>query len=180
MKRLVFLFAAISLFASLLSCSHTREFTHCEMTLTLSDSFAQTESGDPFVIKGALGEPVVFYTSNADKSDVVLCDGEMALMLVRISHEAAAGEGIFPGLTQLEFARFYISLSNVDSEVRLYSGIPYCTYRRVGSDGGAFTFLQSFFQTPNAYFVLTFITVEDNFDVMKPTIFEYISSVSFK
>ena len=99
---------------------------------------------------------------------------------MRISHEAAVDEGIFPGLTQLEFARFYMKLSGISSEVEIHSGVPYCTYQKLGSDGGSFTFLLSFFQTPNAYFVLSFITTEDNFDSMRPTLFEYISSVGFK
>ena len=179
MKRILYFILMLVMLFSLSSCSDTKKFTHCEITLTLARDFELKPEDEPFLIEDASGIPVAFSVSNEDGIDMALCDGSIAVTLVRISHEAAIKEGIFPGLTQLEFAKFYMNLSNIVSEVQLHEGVPYCTYKKLGGDGSSFTFLLSFFQTPNAYFVLSFITTDDNFDNMKPTLLDYVSAVSF-
>lgn len=179
MKRIFSLLTAIILFLSLIGCSDISEFRHCEMILRLPRDFSPVEEGEPFVIIDGSGKEISFTTSNEKSVDMALCDGDCAVTLVRISTEAAGASGIFPALSQLEFANFYIKrILLLDAECQLISDIPYCTYEK-RTDGVDFTFLLAFFRTPNAYFVLSFITTTDRFDAMMPSLTEYVLSVKF-
>lgn len=179
MKRIISLFLAAILLLSLFGCSDVREFRHCEMILRLPRDFSLVEEGEPFVISDGSGKEISFTTSNEKSVDMALCDGNCAVTLVRISTEAAAAAGIFPALSQLEFAKFYIErILKLDALCQLISDIPYCTYEK-RSNGTDFSFLLSFFRTPNAYFVLSFITTADRFDAMMPTLTEYVVEVKF-
>lgn len=179
MRRLLSLIVVICIAFLLVGCSKTKEFQHCEIILNLPADFESVSGEEPFVVTDALGAEVKFTTSNGNQVDLALCDGNSAVTLVRISAEAAAGEGIFPALSQLEFAKFYIeNILKLDTQCQLISDIPYCTYEK-RSNGTEFSFLLAFYRSPDAYFVLTFITTADRFEAMMPTLTEYIRAVRF-
>lgn len=180
MRRIASLILTLAAVLSLLGCGEEGvRFTHCEMTLNLPDTFFEVASGEYFVIENCDGEQIAFSAEGAIGTDLSVCNGLVAITLLRLSHEAAAGEGVPPMLTQLDFARFYLTLIEREAEIKLHSGVPYFTYESIGSGGESFTFLLSFFQTPHAYFVLSFITTTDNFEALLPDVLTYIGCVSF-
>ena len=178
MKRILSFILVLLLLLSTTACGEKGSFTHCEITLNLTEKFTECSSDEPFVIVDSSGNSVVFKTTSASP-DIALSDGVTVVMLSRISHEAAADEGIAPFLTETEFARLYMSLSETEAEIFYYSDTPYYLYEKTGSDGARFTFLVSFFRSPYAYFTLSFITTQDNFETEKLHILGYIDAVKF-
>ncbi len=172
---------ALTLFSLLffVACEKPNSFSHCEITLTLPDDFSRVDSAGPFVIYDGEGRATVFSLSSAEGADLTVASDFALVTLSRISKEAAFDEGIPPLLTQLEFAKFYKSLTDVTAEVYKNGDIPYYSYTRESNSGDEFFFLLSFYAVPNAYFVVSFITTADRGEGAFGEFLEYAEGVSF-
>ena len=178
--RRIFIFFAVAAALFSVSCGDTLAHKHCEIVLNLPKEYESANPKEPFVIEDSRGIPTLLLMSSGASIDMALCDSQSVVALTRISNEAAYEEGISPVLTQLDFARFYMELSNIDSEVKLHSDIPYYTYTVTSNTGEEFKFLATFYRSPYAYFVVLYAAVADVFDGRLRSFLDYASDVGFE
>ena len=178
--KILALFALVGLAACLFSCDKTSTFTHCEMLLTLPDDYEKTSGDEPFIIYDKNGFPRVFTTSNAASTDMIFSSEDALITLVRISKEAALEDGIPEFLTQLDFAGYYLSQSGIDAQIELHRDIPYYTYGLTSEEGEDFTILLTFYATPYAYFIISYITTADRAGEQLQSFLEIALDVGFR
>mgnify|MGYP003322395869 CR=1 FL=1 len=147
MRRILSVFLLIAILLFSVSCSGVRDFTHCEITLSLPRGYSECDSDEALVIKNSYGANISFKLSGAGSYDLLLSDGYALVALRRISFDAAALDGIPPMLTQLEFSQLHKnSLEGGGascSEISHAGEAPYFSYERDGG-GDSFTFLLAF------------------------------------
>ena len=152
----VLLILALSL-GFLISCDDENEFTHCELTLVLDDSFAEEESED---------------------FDLLVSNGEVAVSLIRISFDAALKEGIPDTYLPDVFARFFMIKSERGDEVKLYGDVPYYTYTEKVNGRDLF-YTVTFYRSYNAYFVVAYATPLEYKDKYSQKFLEYAALAYF-
>lgn len=157
--RAVALFVVLVLLVgSLLSCAP--HYGHCELGLRLRETYKNYDTGGAY--------------------DVAYSDGTMIVGVLRFSFAACLEASIPITMTQDKWARFYIKYAEgADnlSEIMTEGDTPYFTYNHRGEDGALYRYLVSFYITPNAYFVVTFIFSEGYADRLEPEALGYIRSV---
>lgn len=153
--------AAVVIFALLLSlASCAPVYEHCELGIRLPESFENYEIGAAY--------------------DKAYTDGTMIVGMLRFSFAACLNSSIPITMTQHKWAEFYLEraegLDNL-SEIQTRGATPYFTYTMPGEDCTTFRYMPSFYITPNAYFVITFIFPEDFAAVATLEALDYIDSV---
>lgn len=139
-KRLLFPLIAILLVLSLASCKREVKMEHCELGILLPEDFALHNAEGTF--------------------DLAYSDGELVVGLVRLSYDAAILDGIPATLTREEFARFYLAESGKETKgIFEYGDCHYFTYTEVNG-GISYRYTHTFYTTPYAYFVISFISYE--------------------
>lgn len=132
-RRILFLFLIFAFtLSSLTGCKRDKEFTHCELTLVLDDSFTSEES---------------------EEYDLLLTDGDVIVTLIRISFPAALATGIPDTYTAKGFAAFFMHESAKSDDLLMYGDVPYYTYTEKYS-GSSFYHTVTFYRSYSAYFVV--------------------------
>lgn len=135
---------AVILILALALASCAPKYEHCELGIVLPTDFTDYEIGDAY--------------------DVAYSDGTMIVGMLRFSHAACLSAEIPITMTQHKWAEFYLEraggLDNLTG-IQTRGDTPYFTYTIDGYDGVTYRYIPSFYITPNAYFVITFIFGED-------------------
>ncbi len=131
---------AVLLLASLLltACGGTVRAEHCELGINLPNGYKKHDTGGAFDLSYA--------------SDTIVVG------ITRISHSAAINDNIPPTLEPKGFCELYMSRAGHTGDVFLYGDVPYYTYTNTGEGGKSYTCAATFYRSPYAYFVITFIT----------------------
>ncbi|MBR2930877.1 MAG: hypothetical protein IKC32_06575 [Clostridia bacterium] len=157
MKRSVALLLVILISSlALFSCAPL-ERGYLEVKLDLPDSFRTHDSGGTY--------------------DASYTDGRMIVGVLRLSFDAMENEGIPATMTPLRFAEYYKDhfVNSLDpTEVREEGDVPYLSY----SSGDGFSYLATFYFSPYAYFVVTYVARDEYFEALKPIMLSYASLVT--
>lgn len=160
--RIVALLLALVELFLLASCSD-RKYEHCEIGITLDESFEEYDSDGRF--------------------DMSYSDGKVMIGVLRFSFEACLKDDIPISMSDYTFAKFYrakaTSLEDV-SEVELYGYLPYFTYTLAGVDESLYRYIATFYKTPNAYFLVMYITPDEYARAYPERIDELIGRIYFK
>ena len=145
---------------ALVGCKEEAVYGHCELTLDLPGRFEECDAGDAY--------------------DVAYTDGTVIVGILRISYEASSSEGSPTTLTPRKFADRYrtLALEGVETtETREQGDVAYFTYSLSSPGGKGFTYMPTFYFTPYAYFVVTYITPYDEFDGMQAELLSYAETM---
>ena len=137
MKRRIFVLFLILATVFLGSCSREARLEHCELGILLPDEFRE-------------------YDPQGAYDAAYACDNTIVGM-TRISFEAAALDGVASTLEVSKFASIYKTGYGHEGRVRYYGDVPYYSYT-VDTDTASLTYYHTFFKTPYAYYIITFIT----------------------
>ena len=156
-KKTVAILLAVSLSLSLFSCSDELPiFSHCELTIDLSDSFYEIEN---------------------ENFDVTYTDGESVVAILRISFKAALNSGISNILSTREFGEYWLERCERNANI-VDGNIVWCEYYEVQWAGEQY-YLEAFYRSQLAYFVVLFATAAENRDKNVEKYLEYAESVNF-
>lgn len=153
---ILFLILTFSFFA-LVSCSDTKEFTHCELTLVLDKSFQEQES---------------------EEFDLLLSNGDAVISLTRISFEAGFDSGIPDTLTPKGFAAFFMNKSGKSDELLMRGELPYYTYNE-SVNGSDIFYTVTFYRSYNAYFIVAYATPLQNKNELSEKFLWYAENAYF-
>ena len=125
---------------SFTSCSNAQRIEYCELGIVLTKDFKPYESEGAF---------------NAAYSD-----GSVIVGISRYSFVNCEELGLLTTFTPLKLANVYLEMMDrtVDESVKKRGDIPYFSYTDTGDDGYQYFYMPTFYRTPYAYFVITFIT----------------------
>ena len=154
--RLVTVLLLMALALSLVSCAEEKIFGHCEITLSLPDTFNEYDSEKTY--------------------DKAYTDGEMIVGILRISYSACSSEGIPTTMTPRKLADYYKdrALSGAEvGDVEVDGDLVYYCYKLGGEIDSGYTYLATFYFTPYAYFVITYIAADESFDALMPVMLSY-------
>ena len=156
-KKAVAIILAVILSLSLSSCTdESPVFSHCELTIDLSDSFYEIEN---------------------ENFDVTYTDGESVVAILRISFEAAVNSGFSNLLNTREFGEYWLERCKRNADI-VDGNTVWCEYYEVQ---GAYEqyYLEAFYRSKYAYFVVLFATAAENRDENIEKYLEYADSVNF-
>ncbi len=138
-----------------LSCADDREPTdyyphHAELALTIPPDYAEFESGT---------------------FDAAFTDGSAVIGITRLSFQAIA-DGVIETFTVFQFAQWYAEdykeENGIELEILMISDTPYCFF----TSGGYYT-LRSFYRSRHAFFIVTFMCVEEKAELYAPKFLKY-------
>ena len=155
-KRPVALLIIVIMLISLASCSDGG-YSYCELSIPLDDGFVAVETED---------------------FDRAFSDGEAVVAILRISFAAANKEGFGEVMTPLEFGRFWTKRCGREADVQNEGGVFFASYYNGGTTGEDF-YLEAFYRSKNAYFVVLFATTKSNEDEARVKFLDYASKVYF-
>ena len=161
LRIISFLLVLVQIFV-LVSCSDGK-YEHCEIGIKLDDSFSEYDVGGRF--------------------DMSYTDGRVIVGVLRFSFEACLKDDIPISMSDYTFAKYYrakaVDIDDV-SEVELYGYLPYFTYTLDGADGARHRYIATFYTTPNAYFLVMYITPAESAKDNVSHIESLIGKVYFK
>lgn len=146
------------------SCSLDREVSeyyphHCELALTIPNTFAQFESSD---------------------FDAAFTDGYCVVGMVRISYAAAVKDGIPATLDPKQFAQYYMTLAEAEDptlgiyDIYVTDDVPYYTYLKDG-----YFYMPTFYCSKYAYFVVMYTCAEERAAEYTDDFIKYASEAYF-
>ena len=160
MKKIVSLLVVLTLLFSLFSCGD-RRFSHCELSITLPSAFSDYDTGGIY--------------------DVAMSDGSIIIGILRLSFEACIRDSVPITMDAEKFARYYKGQGGAGlgdaSDIVTSEDVVYFTYTLDGMDGGKYFYMPTFYVSPYAYFVVTFITDYNFREAAKGDILNYSSTV---
>ena len=112
----------------------------------------------------------------ADTYDAAYTDGEVIVGVLRLSYDACAAEGIPTTMPPRAFAEYYrtLALSGITAgETRSVGDAVYYTYTATSSLGVSFTYMPTFYFSPYAYFVVTYIVPTERFPAREAELLSY-------
>ena len=131
--------------------------SHCEFRMPLPDEYSAVESND---------------------YDAVYSNGSYMIALTRISFIAGMmGEGIPETLTEVEFAELYLEKCSREASV-INDGVTYVEYYDMSGNDELF-YLEAFYRSPYAYFVVLFVSGASLEDSARPEFLDFAESVYF-
>ena len=155
-KRILSLMLVIISLLTLFSCGGEK-YSYCEMLLPLGDEF---------------------YGVEVEDFDKAFSDGETVVAVLRISFVAANKEGFGEVLTPLEFGRFWNEKCERNADVLSGSGVFYSVYYNPSASGED-VYLEAFYRSKNAYFVLLFAAARVDGEEQVEKFLAYASGVRF-
>ena len=158
LTRVLALLLLFSLSFSLLSCSGGN-IEYCELGISLPEDFKKTDGGETY--------------------DLAYSNGVIFVGILRISHDAAAEVSMPTTMTPLKLAELHLlenGMAGENSEIREEGDVPYYTYKS-GEGMADYFYMPTFYCTPFAYFIITFITPAPVGDASIPEILSYVSTV---
>ena len=134
---IVLIFAILT---SFVSCTNDKRFEYCELGLILTKDFESYDSGGSF--------------------NVAYSDGNTIVGIARYSFVDCIEVGLLTTYTPRKLAEVYLNMMDrtIDDGINVYQDVPYFTYTETTEDGSSFFYMPTFYRTPYAYFVITFIT----------------------
>lgn len=162
LKKGVSLILALSLVTLFIfSCERDKgvKYSHCEIEITLSESFSEYEAKESF--------------------DLAFTDGRMIVGVQRLSFDAGIEDNVPATLTPLTFAEYYLHRTGTEAEIFEYGYVPYAVFT-MSEALESYCYLLSFYRTDYAYFIITFITAHTMNDNVKDEIFGIIDTVKYK
>lgn len=152
------IFALFLLFALILSFTSCKEnsFTLAELTVTLPDGYTERE--------------------RPSGVNMLLSDGEGIVTFRRISFIDAEGDGVPVGLSDDEFAKYFLEKSGISGVIASYNTTPYYTYYQT-SEGIRLVNIAAFLRTPYSYFIIVFSTAEEREQIGREEFFSVIDSI---
>ena len=157
-KRAISLLLVLTAVLTLLvSCSDERDFTHCEITLTLPKDFKERES---------------------ENFDLLVSNGEAFIGISRITFIAGFNQGIPETYTAKQFASFFMYNSGKEAELYTYGDVPYYSYIEESGSKTLYC-LATFYRTRYAYIYVLYSTEESKESKWREQFLSYATSVSF-
>ena len=160
MRKIKILIALLLVLATVLSsCSKEKRVEYCELGIVLTEDF------EPYDSEGAF--------------NVSYSDGNVMVGIARYSFVDCEQLGLATTYMPSKLASVYLEMMGrtVDEGVKKYGDIPYFTYTEIASDGSRFFYMPTFYRTPYAYFVITFITPKAREAEGREEFFKYMDSV---
>ncbi len=154
-KRLLSILILFALLFSFVSCGEN-SFTCGELTLTLPRGYTERE--------------------RPDGANMLLSDGKSTVTFRRISFIDAESEGIPTGLSDGEFAEYFLEKSGISGVISSYNTTPYYTYYNK-SEGVRLLTMCAFLRTPYSYFVIVFATADEREEKGREDFFFAIDSI---
>ena len=156
-KRIFAVILTLCMAFSIFSCKGT-EYSHCELVLPLSADY----------------QPAV-----DELYDKLYTDGQSSVAILRISFDAAVLEGISDAHTAEEFGRYWLLQCGRVATVKSEPNVDYCEYYD-SSTGLEYYYLVAFYRTPNAYFIVLFMSDKASEDTSRVKFLEYARGTYFK
>ena len=158
-RKLVSILLLIVLSVSLFSCNKGKRVEYCELGLVLTKDF------DAYDSEGAFS--------------VAYSDGNTIVGISRYSFVDCEELGLLTTYTPTKLAEVYLDMMDraVDEGVKRHGDVPYFTYTGSAEDGSSYFYMPTFYRTPYAYFVITFITPKSREVEGRVEFFDYIDSV---
>ena len=155
----IVLLLILALLTSLTSCSNEKRVEYCELGIILTDDFITYDTDGAF--------------------NVAYSDGNVIVGIARYSFVDCEQLGLLSTYTPLKLASVYLDMMDrtVDETVKRYGDIPYFTYTETAEDGSSYFYMPTFYRTPYAYFVITFITPKAREDEGRVEFFSYMDTV---
>lgn len=162
MKRIklpVILILIASLVFSLVGCSNDKRVEYCELGIILTEDFITYDAEGAF--------------------NVAYSDGNTIVGIARYSFVDCEELGLLTTFTPLKLANVYLEMMDrtVDESVKVRGDIPYFTYTETAEDGSSYFYMPTFYRTPYAYFVITFITPKVREGEGRSEFFGYMDTV---
>ena len=157
--RLISLIFALALLLSFSSCNGYKKFEYCEMGIALKKDFREYDSDGSF---------------NAAYSD-----GKTIVGITRFSFVDCEEYGLLSTYSPEQLAKVYLYRLGEENvgEIMTQGDVPYFSYSAPSADGIYYFYMPTFYRTPYAYFVITFITPASRKDEGRVEFLDYISSV---
>lgn len=142
MKKVLSLILLTALSLATFSCKKddTVRVEYCELGIVLSEGFEPYDQGEIF---------------NAAYSD-----GRTVVGIRRYSFVDCFEYGFLSTYTPEKFAKVYLDKFGLEASVgvQMHGDVPYFAYTNIDAGGTAYYYMPTFYCTPYAYFVITFIT----------------------
>lgn len=164
-RALVSLLLVIAIATSFVSCrsdglgSNALRVEYCELGIILTKDFKAYDSGGVY--------------------NVAYSDGKTIVGIARYSFVDCEEYGLLTTFTPLKLANVYLEMMDrtVDEAVQKQGDVPYFTYTETAEDGSQYFYMPTFYRTPYAYFVITFITPKNREAEGRVEFLEYIKTV---
>ena len=149
----------LALLTSLTSCSDEKRVEYCELGIILTEDFITYDTDGAF--------------------NVAYSDGNVIVGIARYSFVDCEELGLLSTYTPLKLANVYLEMMDrtVDETVKSRGDIPYFTYTETAEDGSSYFYMPTFYRTPYAYFVITFITPKSREAEGRVEFFGYMDTV---
>ena len=161
MKRKVFvpLLLIVSIVFSFASCKKETRVEYCELGIVLDEGFEAYDTDGAF--------------------HVAYSDGKTIVGISRFSFVDCEEYGLLTTFTPRKFADVYLEMLDrtVDEGVKVHGDVPYFTYTDTGSNAEVYFYMPTFYRTPYAYFIITFITPKAREAEGRVEFLEYTSTV---
>lgn len=153
---LVLIFAFL---ISILSGAHEKRVEYCELGIILTDDFITYDTEGTF--------------------SVAYSDGKTVVGISRYSFVDCEEMGLLTTYTPKKLATVYLEMMGrtVDEGVKVRGDIPYFTYTQTAADGSRYFYMPTFYRTPYAYFVITFITPKEREEAGRVEFYGYMDTV---
>lgn len=144
---------------SLVACTNEERFEYCELGIILTKDFETYDSDGAF--------------------NVAYSDGNSIVGIARYSFVDCIELGLLTTYTPRKLAEVYLDMMDrtVDEGIKIYGDVPYFTYTESADDGSSFFYMPTFYRTPYAYFVITFITPKSREAQGRVEFLKYIGTV---
>ena len=153
-KRILAIILLLSLLLAFVSCKDEENpYSHAELVLPLSEDYYEIQNED---------------------FDKCYTNGTVTAAIMRISFAAAEKTGISDTYTAYQFAQFWLIKTEREANIIRDAEYVYCDFL----DGGTF-YLEAFYRSKYAYFVVLCATREDMEEEYKSGIIEYVKGVQF-
>ena len=158
-KKIIPFILILAIVVSLASCQKDKRVEYCELGIVLPKEFTPYDSDGAF--------------------NVAYSDGNSIVGILRYSFVDCDELGIATTFTPYKFAGVYLDMLDrqVDTPVKEHGDVPYFTYTVTKDDGSRYFYMPTFYRTPYAYFVITFITPKAREDAGRAEFLQYTSTV---
>lgn len=125
---------------SLASCKKENVVEYCELGIILDKDFEVYDTDGAF--------------------NVAYSNGKTMVGITRLSFVDCEEQGFLSTFTPRKLAEVYLGKldKQIDGSIEVHGDVPYFTYTDLGSDGASYFYMPTFYRTPYAYFIITFIT----------------------
>ena len=88
-------------------------------------------------------------------------------------------QGFLSTFTPRKLAEVYLGKlgKQIDGGIEVRGDVPYFAYTDLGSDGASYFYMPTFYRTPYAYFIITFITPKVRESEGRVEFLQYVSTV---